>query len=91
MGYATLEAFRKGASVEAHGKAWMPYHGAVFRSVDMRRFELVQPLPGMEARPVAAEALKATGWTTPTRLPGAYTQTAQDMNGARMTAAEHVQ
>jgi len=91
MGYATLEAFSKGASVEAHGKAWMPYHGAVFRSVDMRRFELVQPLPGMEARPVAAEALKATGWTTPTRLPGAYTQTAQDMNGARMTAAEHVQ
>jgi hypothetical protein len=73
--YGSLEAFRKAAGVEAHGKSWAPYHGTVFRSVDMRRFELAQRLPGMEEVPVAAEALKATGWTKNTQLPGAYPAT----------------
>lgn len=72
VSYATLDEFRKGARVEANGKAWMPYHGTVFRSVELRRFDLAQRLPGMEERPVAAEALKATGWTNPKQLPGAY-------------------
>jgi len=71
-GYPTLEAFRKAAGVEARGKSWAPYHGTVFRSVELRRFELAQRLPGMEELTVAPEALKATGWTTPKQLPGAY-------------------
>lgn len=71
-GYPTLDAFRKAAGVEARGKSWAPYHGTVFRSVEMRRFELVQRLPGMEEQPVASEALKATGRTAPKQLPGAY-------------------
>lgn len=70
--YATLEAFRKAANVEARGKAWAPYHGTVLRSKEMRRFELAQRLPGMEEQPVASEALKATGWTEAKQLPGAY-------------------
>lgn len=70
--YSTLEDFRKASGVEARGKSWAPYHGTVFRSVEMRRFELAQKLPGMEEQPVAAEALKATGWTAKKQLPGAY-------------------
>ncbi len=71
-GYATLDAFRKAAGVEARGKAWVPYHGTVFRSVELRRFELAQRLPGMEEQPVASEALKATGGNATKQLPGAY-------------------
>lgn len=81
--YATLEAFRKAAGVEAHGKAWMPYHGIVFRSVDMRRFELAQPLLGMEELPVAPEALNATGWTAPKQLPGAYPSAEHEVLSSR--------
>jgi len=71
-GFETLEAFRKAAGVEANGRSWVPYHGTVFRSVEMRRFELAQRLPGMEEQAVAPEALKATGWSTNKQLPGAY-------------------
>jgi parallel beta-helix repeat protein len=74
-GFDTLDAFRDAADVEANGKAWMAYNGTVFRSVELRRFELAQPLPGMQRRPVAKEALKATGWKTSTQFPGAYSAT----------------
>jgi hypothetical protein len=70
--FSTLEAFRKAADVESRGRSWAPYPGSVFRSVDLRRFELAKRLPGMEEQPVASEALKATGWTAPKQLPGAY-------------------
>jgi hypothetical protein len=73
--YPTLDAFRKAARVEAQGKLWAEYHGTVFRSVELRRFELAQPLPGMQEFPVAPEALKATGWTKAKQLPGAYPAT----------------
>jgi parallel beta-helix repeat protein len=72
ISFETLDAFRQTANVEANGKAWMAYNGIVFRSVELRRFELAQPLPGMRQRSVAKEALKATGWKTATQLPGAY-------------------
>ena len=85
--YATLEAFRKAAGVEARGKAWTSYHGTVFRSVEMRRFELAQQLPGMEDLPIAAEALKATGWTVPQQLPGAYPAVATESTGTEFTAS----
>lgn len=70
--YATLDAFRAAANVEARGQSWTAYPGTVFRSVELRRFELAQPLPGMKALPIAAEARKATGWRATSQLPGAY-------------------
>jgi parallel beta-helix repeat protein len=85
--YSTLEAFRKAAGVESRGKSWAPYPGTVFRSVDMRRFELAQRLPGMEELTVAPEARKATGWTTPKQLPGAY-PTAKEEGEQRISAAQ---
>jgi parallel beta-helix repeat protein len=72
-GFASLDELRKATGLETSGTLITPYHGTVFRSIDMRRFELAQPLPGVKELQVPAEALKATGWSTPARLPGAYT------------------
>ncbi|HET6397059.1 MAG TPA: right-handed parallel beta-helix repeat-containing protein [Pseudoxanthomonas sp.] len=71
-GYATLEAFRKAAGVEARGRAWMPYAGALFRSVELSRFELARRPEGMQEVPVAEEARRVLGWDAPTHVPGAY-------------------
>ncbi len=89
--YATLEAFRKAAGVEAKGKSWAPYHGTVFRSIEIRRFELAQRLPGMEELPVASEALKATGWTVPKQLPGAYPTAVMESNSTEFTASRRAE
>ena len=71
-GFASLDAFRKGTGLEAHGMAWIPLEGAVFRSVDLRRFELARRLPGMADVPVAAEALEVLGWSGHAHVPGAF-------------------
>ncbi|MDH5823628.1 right-handed parallel beta-helix repeat-containing protein [Luteimonas sp. RD2P54] len=69
--FASLEDFRGATGAETRGRAWIPYEGAVFRSVELRRFELARPLPGMRAVPVAEEAGRVLGWSATSALPGA--------------------
>lgn len=71
-GYASLEAFRKATKLEPRGQAWIAYPGTVFRSVELRHFELAQSLPGLKEVPVSEEARKVLGWSAPTHVPGAY-------------------
>ncbi|AKC88444.1 hypothetical protein WQ53_15415 [Pseudoxanthomonas suwonensis] len=71
-GFATLEAFRKATGLEAQGKAWVPHEGTLFRSVELRRFELAALPPGMQEVAVAPEALEVLGWSGPTHVPGAH-------------------
>ncbi len=71
--FDTLDGFRKATGLEARGRAWtLPHETASFRSVELRRFDLARPLPGMEDRRAAAEAAKALGWSAATHWPGAY-------------------
>ena len=75
--YATLADFRASVpDVEVHGRALLDYPGPVYRSVELRHFELAQPLPGVTLRAVSAEARSVTGWDERERLPGAYPETA---------------
>jgi len=70
--FATLEAFRKATGLEAHGVALPGYEGTLFRSVELRRFDLAQRPQGVQEAIVAPEALKALGWSGETHLPGAF-------------------
>ena len=70
--FADLAAFRRTVpGVEARGRALQPYEGAVFRSPELRRFELARVPEGVQPLPVAEEARKALGWTEASHLPGA--------------------
>ncbi|HEY1131531.1 MAG TPA: right-handed parallel beta-helix repeat-containing protein, partial [Roseateles sp.] len=71
--FASLDDFRKAVpGVEASGKALLPYEGAVFRSPELRRFELARVPEGVQRLPVPAELRKLLGWTGASHLPGAY-------------------
>ncbi|TWT23566.1 right-handed parallel beta-helix repeat-containing protein [Luteimonas marina] len=70
--FATLEAFRKATGLEAHGVALPGHDGTLFRSVELRRFDLAQRPQGVQEVVVAPEALKALGWSGETSLPGAF-------------------
>src|SRR5690606_30708680 len=61
--YDDLAAFRKGAGVEAHGVALVPWHGSVFRSVDLRHFQLARQFEGLQPAAVPEEARKVLGWS----------------------------
>lgn len=70
--FATLDAFRKATGHEKQGVSLPDYEGVVFRSVDLRRFELAQRPQGVDEVAVAPEAAKILGWTQATALPGAF-------------------
>lgn len=74
--YATLDAFSRATGLEKHGVLLDGYHGAVFRSPDLGRYELAQRLPGVQEVPVEAEAAKVLGWSGQPNLPGAYPEAA---------------
>jgi len=77
--FATLEAFRKATGLEARGVALPGYEGTLFRSVELRRFELAQRPQGLQDVVVAPEALKVLGWSGEAHLPGAFpTQARQE-------------
>ena len=68
--YDSLDAFRRGAGVEANGVALIPWHGALFRSVELRHFELARPLDALRQGTVPTEAARVLGWSE--AIPGAY-------------------
>ncbi|MBP1604611.1 MAG: hypothetical protein H6Q09_1783 [Acidobacteria bacterium] len=59
---------------EAAGRALDGYFGALFKSAELRNYELAVPLaPAAAADPVPIEIQKAAGWTSDAkRAPGAY-------------------
>jgi hypothetical protein len=70
--FANLDAFRQALpGAEAKGRALLGYEGAVFRSPELRRFELARVPEGVQAVPVAAEVRKLLGWSDAAHVPGA--------------------
>ncbi len=69
--FDSLDAFRKGAGVEANGVSLIPWQGTLFRSVDLRHFDLARPLEAVRPGAVPAEAARVLGWTGDA-LAGAY-------------------
>ena len=77
--YDSLDAFHRATGLEQRGVAVLPWQGAVFRSVELRRFDLAQPPAGLRPAPVPDEARAVLGWSGDA-LPGAYP--AADTGGA---------
>ncbi|MGM9480422.1 right-handed parallel beta-helix repeat-containing protein [Roseateles sp. NT4] len=69
--FATLEAFRQAVpGVESTGRAQQGFEGAVFRSPELRRFELVRVPEGVQPLLLPADVRKQLGWGA-THMPGA--------------------
>jgi hypothetical protein len=71
----SLDELRKlAAGLEASGRELSGYHGALFRSPELRRLELAGPLPGLPALEVMpAEVRRLLGWPEKGPLtPGAF-------------------
>jgi parallel beta-helix repeat protein len=64
------------ATFETHSRAVSGYAGALFRSPELRRYELAAPLPAtVTVDPVPDAVRKLLGWLPDaTRLPGAYSR-----------------
>ena len=69
--YDSLAAFQKAAGVESNGVSLVSPHGSLFRSVDLRRFELSRQPEGLNPVAVPAEARRVLGLTGDA-LPGAH-------------------
>lgn len=70
--YATLDEFRQAQpGLEARGRSFAAPLGAVFRSPELRRFELGRVPEGVQPLPVDAGLRKLLGWAEATHLPGA--------------------
>ena len=70
--FASLDDFRQAVpGVEATGRALAGYDGAVFRSPELRRFELARVTDGVRPVPVPAEVRKLLGWGSGAHVPGA--------------------
>ncbi|MFG6413281.1 right-handed parallel beta-helix repeat-containing protein [Roseateles sp. DC23W] len=70
--YATLDEFRKAQpSLEGKGRAFAAPDGAVFRSPDLRRYELAWAPDGLQPLSVDPALRKLLGWREATHLPGA--------------------
>jgi hypothetical protein len=70
--FASLDAFRQGVpGVEARGRALPAHEGAVFRSPELRRFELARVPEGVQPLPVPADVRKLLGWRDASHVPGA--------------------
>ncbi len=71
--FATLDEFRQAVpGVEAQGRALPMPDGAVFRSPELRRFELTWVPEGVRPLPVNLPLRQLLGWTAAAHLPGAY-------------------
>ncbi|TDK28752.1 right-handed parallel beta-helix repeat-containing protein [Luteimonas aestuarii] len=70
--YATLDAFRAGARMGAGSVELPRYGGQLFRSVDLRNFDLAQRPAGLEEVEVDPAAAQALGWPAGKVLPGAF-------------------
>jgi hypothetical protein len=71
----SLDELRKlAAGVEANGRELSGYSGALFRSPELRRLELVRPLPGLPAASsLPVEVRRLLGWPEKDALtPGAF-------------------
>lgn len=70
--FADLDAFRQAVpGVETHGRSLANHQGAVFRSPELRRFELARVPEGVQPLPVAPEVRRLLGWAEASHLPGA--------------------
>ncbi|WP_202842245.1 right-handed parallel beta-helix repeat-containing protein [Luteimonas saliphila] len=69
--FATVQDFRKATGLGTRDVLLDGYAGALFRSVELRRFELAGRPPGVEEVAVTPEALEALGWRAGKTLPGA--------------------
>ncbi len=70
--YATLDDFRKAQSgLETAGQSLAAPAGAVFRSPELRRYELARVPEGVQPLPVDPALRRLLGWTQATHLPGA--------------------
>ena len=74
MGIASLEDLRKlTPQFESHGHYIPGYTGALFRSPELRNFELAQLPPGIEPRAdIPDDVRRAVGWNAGVFLPGAF-------------------
>lgn len=71
--FASLDAFRQAVPrVEGQGVSLPAPAGAVFRSPELRRFELARVPEGVKPLPVPEALRKLTGWAAATHLPGAH-------------------
>ncbi|MFT7773195.1 right-handed parallel beta-helix repeat-containing protein [Roseateles sp.] len=71
--FASLDEFRQAVpGVESRGRAFASQGAAVFRSPDLRRFELARVPQGVQPLPVPPELRRLLGWTAANHLPGAY-------------------
>ncbi|WP_082532921.1 right-handed parallel beta-helix repeat-containing protein [Pelomonas sp. Root1237] len=69
--FASLDALRQAVpGAEARGRALPAYAGAVFRSPELRRFELARVPDGVQPLPIPAEVRKLLGWEA-SHQPGA--------------------
>jgi hypothetical protein len=80
---ASLDELKKESGFEAHGSAVADYAGAVFRSPELRRYELARLLPGLApAGELPAEVRRLLGWREgEPRTPGAYPFRADPQGG----------
>jgi hypothetical protein len=71
---ASIDELRKESGFEAHGSAFTDYAGALFKSLELRRYELARLLPGLApAGDLPAEVRRLLGWREgEPRTPGAY-------------------
>src|SRR5690606_17928659 len=71
-GFASLQEFRSQTGLEESG-VYLPLAASgLFRSVELRRFDLGMRPPQLKEVPVAAEAARALGAKQRRQLPGAY-------------------
>ena len=72
---ASLEDLRRlPPALEARGRVYTGYAGALFRSTELQNYELAQPLPGFQPTDdLPVEVAKLLGWpAAQARTPGAY-------------------
>jgi hypothetical protein len=72
---ASLEDLRRvQPTLEAHGRAYADYAGALFRSPELSNYGLARPIPGLQPTDdLPAEVARLLGWpAAQTRTPGAY-------------------
>jgi hypothetical protein len=71
-GFTSLREFRSGTGLEDRGVFLQTPASALFRSVDLSRFELGLRPPELKAVPIDTEAARALDWNERTHLPGAF-------------------
>ncbi len=72
---ASLDELRQlQPALEAHGRVYADYAGALFRSPELSNYELAQPLPNLQPLDdLPAEVARLLGWpAAQPRTPGAY-------------------